>query len=58
MKKVTIEIDDKYASVLTITAVGIHRNETDVTTGAVDISKNNKIIFDHNGRMVAYNAED
>ena len=58
MKKVTIEIDDNFDDVLTITVVGCDGHFTNVSTGSVDIQKYNKITFDHNGRMEVCHAED
>ena len=43
MKKVTLEISDKYATVLTITVIGVNGLSTDVSTHAVDITKHNNI---------------
>ena len=39
MAKVTIEIDEKYAGVLTLCAVGTSYMQTFVTTTAVDLEK-------------------
>ena len=46
--KVILEIDDKYASVLSITAIGVNDGGTFVRTGAVDITKYNHITVDEN----------
>lgn len=46
--KVILEIDDKYATVLSITAVGVNCGGTDVSTWAVDITKHNHITLDEN----------
>mgnify|MGYP003295128188 CR=1 FL=1 len=46
--KVILEIDDKYAGVLSITAVGVCGFDTNVSTYAVDITKHNYITVDKN----------
>ena len=46
--RVLIDIDEKYASILTITAVGVRFSGADVTTHAIDLTKHNCIeIKDH-----------
>ena len=46
--KVILEIDDKYASILSITAVGANYGSTDVSGWVVDITKYNHITVDEN----------
>lgn len=56
--KVILEIDDKYATVLSITAVGVNGNSTDVSTWAVDITKHNHITLDENAHWTNGRVED
>lgn len=56
MKKVTLEITDKYATVLTVTVVGCNGSSTDVSMHAVDITKYDHITLGEDGRWV--NAKD
>lgn len=48
--KVILEIDDKYANVLTVTAVGCDGFQTRVATHATDLSKNSYLTLDKNGK--------
>lgn len=48
---VILEIDEKYANVLTVTAVGCTAFQTVVATHAVDLSKCNHLILDKNGKF-------
>ena len=41
--RVLIDIEDKYASVLTITAIGVRFSGADVMTYAIDLTKHNCI---------------
>lgn len=53
MKKITIEIDERYGRILTFTGTGTgDRNNNDLyaTVWAVDMSKTNKVIVDNNGK--------
>ena len=50
MKKITIELDDRYGNILTFTAVGSSLCELNVTTCAVDITKHNRIVVGHDGK--------
>lgn len=56
--KVILEIDDKYATVLSITAVGVNVGCTDVSTWAVDITKHNHITLDENAHWTNGGIED
>ena len=49
MAKVTIEIDEKYAGVLALCAVGTSYVQTFVTTTAVVLEKCNHISLDETG---------
>lgn len=51
MKKITIEIDDRYANVLTVTAVGRTWNTLDVTTHAIDLTKYDTLKIDEKGKQ-------
>lgn len=55
MKKITFEIDDKYATILSVTAIGCHIG-VDVATWAVDITKYDHITLDKNAHWE--NAKD
>lgn len=51
MKKITIEIDERYGQVLTFTGTGKSSlGGLNVTVWAVDMSKTNKVIVDNNGK--------
>ena len=58
MKKVTLEIDEKYATVLAVTVVGCNGLSTDVSTHAVDITKHNHITLDEDGRWTNAKEND
>ena len=49
--RVILEIDEKYANVLSVTLVGCAAFQTVVTTHAVDLSKCNHLIVDENGKF-------
>jgi hypothetical protein len=51
MVNVTIEIDDKYAGVLSLTAIGSTVWQTMVTATAVDLSQYNRVSIDENGKI-------
>ena len=51
MKTITIEIDEKYASVIALTVVGNESCAVNVATSAFDLNKINKITVDENGKM-------
>lgn len=50
--KVILEIDDKYAGVLSITAVGSEYWQTWVSTTAVDLTKNNLAMLGSDGKWM------
>lgn len=50
MKRVTIDIDDDYAGILSITAVGFHIMNVKVASDVIDIEKTNYIGIDSTGR--------
>lgn len=52
MKSITIEIDEKYASLLTFTVIGYNIGEVNVTTAAFDLLKTDKIIIDEKGKAI------
>ena len=51
MKKVTIEIDERYGTILSVTAVGQTPYEVCVSTGVVSLRETDKIKFDENGKV-------
>ena len=53
MKKLTIEIDEKYGGVLSITAVGSNGIETCVSTKVIDLSKCNILSIGEDGEWTA-----
>ena len=53
MKKLIIEIDEKYGGVLSITAVGINHFETCVSTKAIDLSKCNFLAIGEDGKWTS-----
>lgn len=50
--KVILEIDDNYANVLTVTAVGCGAFQTVVATHAVDLSKHNHLKLGADGHWI------
>lgn len=51
MKKITIEIDERYGQILSFTGTGTSSlGGLNVTIWAVDMSKTNKVIVDNNGK--------
>lgn len=58
MKKVVIEIDEKYGNVLTATAVGTSAFTTWVTNGAIDLSKTNHVMINADGEWMVWMEED
>lgn len=48
---VVLDIPDRYGNVLTVTAVGVHTDSTQVTTVAVDLKKNTYLRIDENGKV-------
>lgn len=57
MKKITIEIDERYGRVLTISATGADNyGNVYVTTCAADITKHNHIAIDYYG-TATFNCE-
>lgn len=52
--KVILEIDDKYASVLTITVVGTSPATTYVSTQAVALQEHNHVVVDKDGKWTAW----
>lgn len=50
--KVILEIDEKYANVLSVTVVGRTAFKTVVATHAVDLSKCNHLILGKDGKFV------
>lgn len=55
MKTVVIEIDDKYADILSFTCIGVKaegfRTETNVTNKCIDLSKCTHVAILENGEM-------
>jgi hypothetical protein len=49
MKKVTVEVDEKFGRILTVTAIGSDGHDLHSTVTAIDLSKNNRIEIDSNG---------
>ena len=58
MKKVTIEIDDKFAALLTVTVIGQCPHEVNVSTVAANITQHNRITFGHDGKAVCNYVKD
>ena len=56
--KVILEIDDKYANVLTVTAVGTSVCQTLVSMNAVDLSKHNYLVLYGDGKWTNGRVED
>ena len=51
MVNVTIEIDDKYAGALSITAIGSSAFQTFVTATAVDLNQYNRVSIGNDGKF-------
>ena len=51
MAKVTIEIDEKYAGVLSLTAIGSNGLQTNVAVAAIELSRHNLVLIDENGNI-------
>ena len=56
--KVILEIDDRYADVLSITAVGTSTVTTWVTTHAVALKTHNHLVLDADGKWTGMRSED
>lgn len=56
--KVILEIDDKYAGVLSITAVGTEHLQTWATATAMDITKNNLAMLGNDGKWMFGKVEE
>lgn len=50
MKKITIEIDDAYGQILTVTATGTSMAGLNVTSTVVNLDTTNQIKFDEKGK--------
>ena len=48
MKKVTIEIDDKYGDVISVTAIGVRAGETTVSGYTFNLEKGTYLSVDSN----------
>lgn len=58
MKRVIIEIDDKYSDILSITAVGLGPGCVDVSTHAVNLDNCEQIIIDSTGTYTVVEKEE
>jgi hypothetical protein len=56
--RVTLEIHENYGNVLTLTAIGLNSDATDVTTAAVDLSKHDYVTIDKNGKVKCMTASE
>ena len=56
--KVVLEIDDKYANVLSMTAVGVQPFRTIVSSQAVDLSKHNYLKLGADGKWTNERVEE
>lgn len=52
MKKLTLEIAEKYATIITLTAIGNAPYEVSASAGAFDLSKTDKITIANDGKMI------
>lgn len=57
MKRVVIDIDDAYATVLTVTAIGWTRHEVNVSTAAMDLEKSDYAVIDSAGKFKPHKGE-
>lgn len=49
MKRVTIDIDDLYSDMLSLTTIGSYNSKLMATTVLIDLDKHNHIIIDDKG---------
>lgn len=56
--KVILEIDDKYANVLSLTAVGCSPLTAFVSTQVVDLSEHNHLVLGNDGKWTNGRPED
>lgn len=57
MKRVVIDIDDAYATVLTVTAVGWTRHGVNVSTAAMELKKSDYAVIDSAGTFKPHKGE-
>lgn len=57
MKRVVIDIDDAYATVLTVTAVGWSRHGVNVSTAAMELKKSDYAVIDNVGKFKPHKGE-
>lgn len=58
MKRVIIDIDDKYADILSISAVGLDSDSINVSTYAVDLKSCERIVIDNIGACTIIEKEE
>lgn len=51
MKRIVIDIDDAYATILTVTAVGWTLHEINVSTAAMELEKADYAVIDSAGKF-------
>lgn len=54
MKRVIIDIDDRYASVLSVTAIGGRYSGMDILTHAIDLNECDHIAIKHDGKVECF----
>lgn len=54
MKRVIIDIDERYASVLSVTAIGGNHSSMNVLTHAIDLNKCDHIAIKHDGKVECF----
>ena len=57
MKRVVIDIDDAYATVLTVTAVGWSRHGVNGSTAAMELEKSDYAVIDNVGKFKPHKGE-
>lgn len=57
MKRIVIDIDDAYATILTVTAIGWTRHEVNVSTTAMDLEKADYAVIDSAGKFKPHKGE-
>ena len=57
MKKLTLEITEKYATIITLTVLGGTPYEMNASTGAFDLKKTDKITISNDGKMIGTAAD-
>jgi hypothetical protein len=58
MKKIVLEIDDRFGDVLTISCAGFDGNTVNVTTSAIELQKTDRVFVDQKGAVTTFPSEE